>query len=474
MSIKRVIWMLIALGNMIGIVVAQSDTCPQVVIDALTTVNDACSGIARNEVCYGNASVSAEDFEQQSIPELSAIGDQADVSNIASLTTSAFNDADGTWGIAIMTLQADLPDTIAGQNVTFVILGDVDLTQDNQAQVDVTSQISANSTGNINVRAGTSANSALVGTLATNQAVTAIGRNSAGDWLKIDFEDRTAWVFASLLTSEDDILSLPIVGTSDADFSAPMQVFSLQTGIGQIACDTVPPSGVLIQALTETTVHFLINGIEVEIGSTAFIQAYNGQVFVHNLEGDVSVTTGGETISVDVGTVISANTDQLPSDPLPYDFDDMNYLPVSLLPEEVAVPLFVSPNSDWVDSGVMIEAGTMYRLVTGGLANYWVNCEAEKVGVGQADIDCTTLFFGPEGGDPTTLDGAILGSDMSLFPVPIAPPHSLVGRIGTETFFVGDGGVFTAPATGTLEFRANDVDTNNAGGFLVGILPVEE
>ncbi len=474
MSIKRIIGLLIAMSTSIGLVAAQANSCPQIVTQALEQVNNMCSGIARNEVCYGNDLVSAQDFEQQALEAFDQVGDNTDIRTIATLSTTAFDADSNTWGIAIMTLQADLPDTLAGQNVTFVILGDTELTNEIRPDAPIRSQISATSTGNINVRAVTSANSALVGTLSTGEIVTAIARNQRGDWLQIEFEDGHAWVFASLLTTEDDPLDLPIVGNTDADYSAPMQVFSLSTGIGQVACNEVSPSGVLIQAPTETTVHFLVNGIEVEIGSTAFIQSDGNQVFVYNLDGNVSVTVGDTTVMVDVGTVVNASENQMPSNPLPYDFSDMNYLPVSLLPETVAVPLFVSANSDWVDSGVMIEAGTMYRLVTAGLANYWVNCEAEKMGVGQPTIDCSSLIFGPAGGDPTTLDGAILGSDMSIFPVAIAPPHSLVGRIGDETFFVGDGGIFTATATGILEFRVNDVDTNNFGGFLVGILPIGE
>jgi hypothetical protein len=80
------------------------------------------------------------------------------------------------------------------------------------------------------------------------------------------------------------------------------------------------------------------------------------------------------------------------------------------------------------------------------------------------------LVFDPAGGDPVTTSGTILGSDMSLFPVPSAPPHSLVMRIGTSTIFVGHGGDFTATESGTLEFRANDVDLNNVGAFFVSAI----
>jgi len=393
MSIKRVLWILTIMTCIVGLVAAQTDTCPMMVETALEAVGDACNDIGRNEVCYGNNMLTALDFDDVPVNELSEVGDSMDISGIGSITTAAFDLDSETWGVAVLVLQADLPDSLPGQNITFVVFGDTQ----------VTSEFIPEEQGN-------------------------------------------------------------------DDFSAPMQVFSLSTGVGQLECEGVPPDGVLIQSPSDTTVHFLINGIEVEIGSTVFIEYTGGVLIVTNLDGSVTVTHSGVTQMIEPGYSVSVSVDGEPGAPIEFNYEDFSTLPVILLPDPVGIPVLVRANNAWRDTGIAVDAGDTFTLLTGGVINFWDNCEAEKVANGQPDIDCDSLIFDPAGGDPVTLSGEILGSDMSLFPVPAAPPHSLVGRIGSSTYFVGNGGDFTAAESGTLEFRANDVDLNNLGAFFVSVV----
>lgn len=393
MSIKRVLWILTIMTGIVGLVAAQADTCPMMVETALEAVGDACNDIGRNEVCYGNNMLTVLDFDDVPVNELSEVGDSIDISGIGSITTAVFDLDIETWGVAVLVLQADLPDSLPGQNVTFVVFGDTQ----------VTSEFIPEEQGN-------------------------------------------------------------------DDFSAPMQVFSLSTGVGQPECEGVPPDGVLIQSPADTTVHFLINGIEVEIGSTVFIEYTGGVLIVTNLDGSVTVTHSGVTQMIEPGYSVSVSVDGEPGAPIEFNYEDFSTLPVILLPDPVGIPVLVRANNAWRDTGIAVDAGDTFTLLTGGVINFWDNCEAEKVANGQPDIDCDSLIFDPAGGDPVTLSGEILGSDMSLFPVPAAPPHSLVGRIGSSTYFVGNGGDFTAAESGTLEFRANDVDLNNLGAFFVSVV----
>ncbi|MEL6525658.1 MAG: hypothetical protein AAFQ07_08105, partial [Chloroflexota bacterium] len=54
-------------------------------------------------------------------------GDTAAVDDIENLTLSPFESSLTEWGVAVLVLQADLPDTLPGQNVTMLLFGDVDL-----------------------------------------------------------------------------------------------------------------------------------------------------------------------------------------------------------------------------------------------------------------------------------------------------------------------------------------------------------
>ncbi len=468
MSMKRISWLIVTLMCMVATVSAQTDACPMLVDSILDIVADSCSDLGRNEACYGSNDITTLDFDSNSIESFADVGDTTNMLDIASLATAPFNLDANTWGVAILSLQANLPDTVPGQNVTFVVYGDTQLNNEVIPENQLISSLTATSTGAINIRTGASTSYATDGTLTTGQELTLIGRNGNSEWVQFEREEAIGWVFTSLLNIDGDPSALPIV-SNDANqgYSAPMQAFSLRSGIGQPACAEVPPDGVLLQTPSETTVNFLINGVEVEIGSTAFIQSDGTSIDVHTFEGNVSVTSVGETQMVEPGFMTSASFDRPPSEPMPYDFSMVSGLPTNILPTSISIPVAIISDNIWHNTGIMVNAGDTMTFLAGGVINFWDFCTTQKVDFGQPDIDCDSLILGPDGGDPRNLSGEVIGSDMSLFPVPRAPPHSLVGRVGSMIFFIGTSATITATDSGVLELRTNDVDNNNLGAFVV-------
>lgn len=125
MIYRKVFLTVFSLLMSISIAVAQQDTCPDLVAEALTATDSACTGISRNQACYGNISINAEladdtlTFDKQ--------GDMVDLTDIERMTLSPYIEADSSWGVALMSVQANIPDTVPGQNVTFLLFGDVDI-----------------------------------------------------------------------------------------------------------------------------------------------------------------------------------------------------------------------------------------------------------------------------------------------------------------------------------------------------------
>jgi hypothetical protein len=107
---------------------AQSSTCPSIVEAALESLQDACQDTGRNQVCYGNLSLDATPQDGVSSFQFERVGDIAPVNDMASLKLSPMDEESGVWGVAVMRLQASLPDTLPGQNVTFIMFGDVEVT----------------------------------------------------------------------------------------------------------------------------------------------------------------------------------------------------------------------------------------------------------------------------------------------------------------------------------------------------------
>lgn len=119
------VFMMVGFGG----VLADADeggACPFIVETALQAADEFCTGTGRNQICYGNVLLDATAQEQATF-SFERIGDITDVLNLASLRVAPMNEETGEWGVAIARLQANLPDTLPGQNVTFIIFGDVEL-----------------------------------------------------------------------------------------------------------------------------------------------------------------------------------------------------------------------------------------------------------------------------------------------------------------------------------------------------------
>lgn len=105
----------------------QRSTCPEIVERALSAAGNLCEATSRNEICYGNVSLTATAQADVSDFRFETVGDITSVVDLASLRINPLDEALNEWGIALMRLQANLPDTVPGQNVTFVLFGDVEL-----------------------------------------------------------------------------------------------------------------------------------------------------------------------------------------------------------------------------------------------------------------------------------------------------------------------------------------------------------
>ena len=103
-------------------------TCSTVVDQALADLSNNCGNLPRNTACYGYNHVIAAFFDNAFVPSaFNQPDDRVDLAALKSITTSPLDVSTSDWGIAVLKLQADLPDALPGQAVTFLLLGDVHL-----------------------------------------------------------------------------------------------------------------------------------------------------------------------------------------------------------------------------------------------------------------------------------------------------------------------------------------------------------
>lgn len=251
--------------------VAQDDSCSLLVREALERTTEVCSETGRNEACYGNISIEAEAQPDTENFTFEQSGDIVSIADLSRMTLAEMQ-GDDTWGVALLRIQANLPDTLPGQNVTMLLFGDVSL---------------------------------------------------------------------------------------DTNVESPdMAGFYVSSGISEPRCTDAPEDGILIQtpAGLEDDVALRINGAELMIGSTVFIQAQpGGDMAVMMLEGEVRVTAQDRTMSVPAGAWIQMPMDaagNVTGEPVmrAYEMDSVSNLPVQMMPDaiDIAPPMTEENITSWL------------------------------------------------------------------------------------------------------------------------------
>ena len=134
-----------------------------------------------------------------------------------------------------------------------------------------------------------------------------------------------------------------------------LQGFTFTSGADDRPCAAAPDSGILVQTPSGVgEITLLVNEVVIDLGSTAYLQAQPGaEMAVNTLEGQATVTSGGTSVLAPAGTRTTIPVDArgaasgAPSDPEPYTEGPLLPLPVTLLPQTIAVaePAVVVPTS---------------------------------------------------------------------------------------------------------------------------------
>ena len=126
---KLIIVVLLALSASISI--AQStDACPAIVQTVIESIDQFCADLERNQACYGHTQLNATARPTATNFVFEQSGDIVDLTDLEGITFSPMNVDDDIWGAALMRIQADIPDTLPGENVTILFFGDTEVTSD--------------------------------------------------------------------------------------------------------------------------------------------------------------------------------------------------------------------------------------------------------------------------------------------------------------------------------------------------------
>ncbi len=353
--------LILLLGGLLPAIPVQAQdggACPAVVAAALESLAASCAATARDQACYAHAPASA--LMRVPGPALAAPGDVVPLGSLARLQTAALDPASGDWGVVLLRAQVDQPDERPGQNVTLLLLGEVTLTDAAGPPLPpiaepATCLVAA--LASVNLRAGPGTDYDIAGGAAEGQALTVIGQNGAGDWLRLQDDPGELWVFAELTdnfscafetvpvmqpgSSAPLVLPPPTPAESPGEPSGdapdeppgvPFAALTLVTGPADPACAEALPNALLIHTPAGATAHLTVNGVDLAISGAASLTAPpppggapGGSLSIDVLAGVVGVTVDETLRQAPSGFRLEVPLDAdgspagPPSDPAPLD-----------------------------------------------------------------------------------------------------------------------------------------------------------
>lgn len=261
------------------------ESCPTIVKMALEAIGPNCGGMERNTACYGYNKVGATFSEAVADDFFVKPADQAVLSTVASLTTAPLDEELQEWGVAVMSVQANIPDSLPGQAVRFILLGNAEMENAVQPVSDqpVIPPISVTVTTSANIRSGPTRNANVIAGAPAAATLVADGLSEDGEWLRVTVSETViGWINRTLVRSDGDIDSLPIVTSVP---QTPMQAFRLLTGVNELSCADAP-SMLVVQGPKGVKIQITANGVDVELGSTLVFQTTSDNTFkIGTVEG---------------------------------------------------------------------------------------------------------------------------------------------------------------------------------------------
>jgi LysM repeat protein len=298
---------MILLGFTAPVLAQENVACPALVELALSQVGDNCGNLGRNTACYGYNRVDATFVADFGPDYFSRPADQSPLENLQTIRTAPLDMGMGQWGVAVLNMQANVPDTLPGQAVTFLLFGDSeieDAVASTTAPAGAAATIITQADTTLYTEPGGSAS--VAGTTGPGTVLDASARNADGLWIQVHFNGGAAWLERSTVSDNPAIDALPVAGQGETADS-PMQAFYLRNTPGQDVACSQTPSVLAIQSPQNVEVDLTVNGAHIRLGSLVALQVIDGSTLqITTLEGSAELDPDTpNTTSVPAGMTAS-------------------------------------------------------------------------------------------------------------------------------------------------------------------------
>jgi len=333
-------------------VVAQINSCPALVEEALIAVGDNCANLDRNSACYGYNQVSASFLEEFPADYFTTPSDRTGLVHLDSLVTAPMDLVNNRWGVAVMNIQANLPNTVPGQGVIMMLVGDAEVRNDVAPEDanEITDPISTATLQDTIVYTSPSPTAEALATISSNEIVLVDGFDATQTRLRMVNDGTIGWVDSTHVARLAAMDNLPIIGASQP---SPMQAFYLSTGIGQSECSEAD-SMIAVQSPENITVDLTVNGVDIRVGSLVTFQNLDQNIINLTVHRGGVTTVFGNSIGAGQSAFGVVNPDPEQGgtiiawgDPVPASENDL------ILGQTAQMGINqVAQNNDWVERSV--------------------------------------------------------------------------------------------------------------------------
>lgn len=278
---------------------AQDEVCPQIVEQALASLDETCVDVGRNTACYGNSDVSASFIHAVDHASFTNPSDRIELARLTSIHTSALDESQGKWGLAMLNVQANVPNTMPGQGVIFILMGDAQVNNQVTEAPIIDQQIDIVTRDPANLRTRPDRQAAVVRSVPPGTTLKVDVASPNRKWFRVVSDSVPAWIHQSVIQDVEALTQLP---APDYTKMSPMQTFEFVGGIGQSSCKKSQGS-IMVQGPNEMVVDIEVNGVQISIGSTILLdKTAQNELQVTVLSGEANVAG----ISVPAGMFVKA------------------------------------------------------------------------------------------------------------------------------------------------------------------------
>ncbi len=273
---------------------AQEAACQEIVAQALLNLSEHCADLERNSLCYGHSQVDASFAEDSNPTDFDAPGARAPLAQLKSLQTSALDLERGHWGLAVMNLQANLPQSRPGAGPIMMLAGDASLDHEVVLSAideirEPLSTVALESTTRFSQAAKIAEE---LGQLQQDEIALIDARTRGGEWLRVVNDGTVSWVERDHLAPLQGMESLPVVDVADP---FAMQALSFSSSREMADCDVAEPL-LAIQTPETTSVNLTLNGVDIHVQSLVSFQQVHRNALSMTVHRGAATTAFGNTV----------------------------------------------------------------------------------------------------------------------------------------------------------------------------------